>query len=380
MSQAFVINTFFDEEGSVENFLQLIDKATQHPETKALFVLAGDKNGFTSENISAHLQALQIPICGAIFPQIINQKQHYAKGTLICALSEPLDIYNVYNFVDYQENDEFLPDCPWLNQSQNIVVLIDVMSGNNEPFIERLYNHLGPSVPIVGGCAGSATFQPKPCIFSNDGLLSNVAQLIHFPAQLYIGVQHGWQPIAGPFLVTHAEGNKLFSLNYEPAFQVYRKVIEPLVNRSFDNEEFFAIAKEFPLGFDKENDELLARIPLFLEGETLVFPGGIPQNALTYILRGHVDKLIQAASGAIQEAIEQTTTQENKIALNFNCICRYLFLEEDFGKELAAIEAELPLNVPLCGALTLGEIVGSSKGGARLFNNTTVIGLLSTAV
>ncbi len=380
MNQSLVVNVFFDVNGSVENFVQLLNKATQQPETKALFVLACDENGFTPQSIDVHLKALQLPICGASFPQIIYQKQHYTKGTLICSLSKPLDIYNAHNFVDYQRDDAFLPDCEWLNRAQSVIVLIDAMSGNNEPFIDNLYNHLGPMIPIAGGLAGSATFQPKACIFSNQGLLSNVAQLIHFPGKLHIGVQHGWQPIAGPFLVTHSEGNKLFSLNYEPAFQVYRKVIEPLVNRSFDEEEFFAIAKEFPLGFERIGDELLARIPLFLEGETLVFPGGIPQNALTYILRGHLDKLIQAAGNAVHEALEQTNPQDSKIALNFNCICRYLFLENDFAKELSETEAALPPNTPLCGALTLGEIAGSSKGGVQLFNNTTVIGLLSTAV
>jgi|WetSurMetagenome_2_1015567.scaffolds.fasta_scaffold18888_3 hypothetical protein len=378
-TQALVTKIFFDIEGSVENFTSLLKQITQHHDIKAIFILACDANGFTPQYLDAHLQALPMTVCGAIYPKIIYQKQYYTKGTLICALSQPIDVYNSPSLLEYQKEMLLLSACDWLGQARSIIALIDVMCNNSEPFIEELYNYLGPTVPIAGGCAGSATFQSKPCIFTHQGLVANIAQLIHFPGQLHLGVRHGWQPIAGPFLVTHAQGNKLFALNYEPAFQVYRQAIESFVEHAFDNKDFFSVTNEFPLGFDRADEELLTRVPLYAEGETLVCPGSVPQHAMAYVLRGYPEQIIQAANNAAQEAMEHIPAPHTELALNFNCIGRFLFLENNFGKELAGIESVLPPHTLLCGALTLGEIASSNKGGVQLFNNTAVIGLLNTA-
>ncbi|WP_459939537.1 hypothetical protein [Desulfonatronum parangueonense] len=51
---------------------------------------------------------------------------------------------------------------------------------------------------------------------------------------------------------------------------------------------------------------------------------------------------------------------------------RVLFLEHNFDKELAAVEREMPL----VGALTLGEIANTGDAYLEFYNKTSVVGIL----
>lgn len=53
-----------------------------------------------------------------------------------------------------------------------------------------------------------------------------------------VGVVHGWQPISGAFKVTEGDGNRIISLDWIPAFEVYRQVVESHAGASFAGSSF----------------------------------------------------------------------------------------------------------------------------------------------
>ncbi len=52
------------------------------------------------------------------------------------------------------------------------IFYFDALSPNSESFIDSLFYCLG-NIKIIGGGAGSLDFIPRPCIFSNQGLLQD---------------------------------------------------------------------------------------------------------------------------------------------------------------------------------------------------------------
>ena len=69
------------------------------------------------------------------------------------------------------------------------------------------------------------SFEQKPCLFTNQGLIQDAAVLGLLNIESGIGVSHGWERISGPYRVTEVDRNVIKSLDWEPAFDVYRQVV-----------------------------------------------------------------------------------------------------------------------------------------------------------
>ena len=61
------------------------------------------------------------------------------------------------------------------------------------------------------------------------------------------------------------------------------------------------------------------------------------------------------------------------MVLFIDCISRVLYLEEAFAQELSAVHEP---DVPLIGALTLGEIANTGEDYLEFYNKTAVIAVL----
>jgi len=163
-----------------------------------------------------------------------------------------------------------------------------------------------------------------------------------------------------------------------PAFEVYQETVEKISGKSFDNTDFFQLAKGFPFGIVKMAEEMVIRDPIALDGSRLICVGEVPLNSFVYILKGDKDSLITGAAKARQlaEASYWKTVngeKEKPLTTFFaDCVSRVLFLQSDFNEELEAVYA----GYPLLGALTMGEIANTGKNYLEFYNKTSVIGLL----
>ena len=55
--------------------------------------------------------------------------------------------------------------------------------------------------------------------------------------------------LGGPFIATKTNANIVEEINWKPAFEVYRELVEADSGASFDSQDFFDIAKDTPLGW-----------------------------------------------------------------------------------------------------------------------------------
>jgi hypothetical protein len=127
-----------------------------------------------------------------------------------------------------------------------LFVFMDGLSQHISALIESMFNCWGLLPNYIGGGAGSLTFERKSCVFTGEGLLKDAAVFALADIKSGVGVAHGWKPVTGPLKVTEADRNTIISLNWRPAFEVYRETVEKISGKSFDNTDFFQLAKGFP--------------------------------------------------------------------------------------------------------------------------------------
>jgi hypothetical protein len=322
---------------------------------------------------------MPVPVFGGIFPSIIHQGHRLDRGTLVVGLADSVTVAVVS---DLSARGEMLEDirrtCTSVATSPSLITLVDGLAKNIERFVEGLYSLIGPGRDVVGCGAGSLTFVPKPCLFTNHGLVKDAAVVIGLPFTLSRGVQHGWEILDGPYLVTGSHSHVLETLNYQPAFEVYRARVESASGLRFDDHDFFSIAKTYPFGIERLDGDLLVRDPIRVEERTLVCVGEVPENAMVYILKGQAARLVDSAGAAASEARTSYRTRQSAgtpSALVFDCISRVLFLDQEFDRELDAIQRGLGSVRHAFGALTLGEITNTRNGPINLLNKSTVIGV-----
>ncbi|RQD77118.1 FIST N-terminal domain-containing protein [Desulfonatronospira sp. MSAO_Bac3] len=362
--------------GSVESLQSMLQEVQNHGRVKSILILACDANGFTPENVDPVLQECGLPLLGGVFPQIIAEGENLEKGTIVAGLF--YDTVSLY-VPGLSDDDRIMDDAvdEALTgvdvEDRTFFVFVDGLSSRISAFIDGLFNNLGLMPNYIGGGAGSLSFEQKPCLFTNLGLKGDGAVVGVSEVRSGIGVAHGWHPITKTMKVTESEKNRVISLNWEPAFQVYKNAIKEQSGLSFDEKPFFDIAKAHPLGIVKLDAEMIVRDPLFTENDELVCVGEVPVNSFVYILRGNMDSLIEGAVQARDNALNNYHGDRNKASMLFmDCISRVLFMGEEFKKELQAADCGLTT----FGALTIGEIANTGDAYLEFYNKTAVAGIL----
>ena len=367
-----------DKTGSLPGLQGAIDSALENG-AKCLLIFLCSEHTFDIEELPPLFSSLPVPICAGVFPGIIHDFDYSRQGALVCGFIAPL-FPTVIEDIDRQRSDIKLKmkKCLNGNTPAGAIVFIDGQSKGIDNLVSCIYNCLGPTPIVVGGGAGYLDFSHRPCIITAEGCYKNAGVIISLPAPLVLGVRHGWENVAGPFLVTHASDNVIHSINYEPAFPFYKEIIEEHYGESVDFTTFLDVAKSYPLGMAQLNKEFLVRDPLRRNGDYIECAGSVPQNTMIYLLHSEPDKLIQSAALASKELRAKLSpvyeAGEGYYTFTIDCISRELFLGEEYGKELEAIKKELPDKTQTVGVLSLGEIASSSQGTIRFLNKSTVVG------
>jgi len=348
----------------------------QIPAGMALIVFVAEGGKPDLERISQTLNLSGYQYAGALFPRILHGNQVYEEGLIIVPLklkSPPITINGLGNGL-FNLHD--LPDVTEM-QGHSLFILLDGLSKHIADFLRRLYGHFGTQVIYVGGGAGSLSLQQAPCVFSNAGVAQDQAIVIPLQGQIKLGVHHGWRRLMGPLIATEVDKNTVKQINWQPAFSVYRDVIEKETEKTFTKNNFFDIAKGYPFGLEKDDAEDIVRDPIAVTDDgALVCVGEVPENAIIHILKGETDALTKSARMAAEASTEQNTGPL-KLPLIVDCISRILFLGEKFSDELEQINQVFESHggdYPAVGVMTLGEISSMGDGFLEFLNKSVVIG------
>jgi hypothetical protein len=255
-----------------------------------------------------------------------------------------------------------------------LFMLFDAMVPNIGTLLDHLYLHLANRVHYAGGNAGSENFQPMPCLFDGQRVVQNGVLLLLLKNHHGAILEHGYRAPAKTVYATSTSGNRISQIDWRPAFEVYKELVRVQYDVEITPENFYQYAVHFPFGIVRANHHVLVRIPVMLaEDGSLYCVGEVPANSLLTLLEApSVDstETMRVLTEGLASLKDDSTEAE---LLLLYCAGRRMHL----GPEAATAElqefAKLTHSRQVAGAVSLGEIGGSTVHGYPLFHNATLV-------
>lgn len=370
----------FEPTGTPDAFATALERLAVQDTIQAVLVLGCDANGWQPQDVDELIQNASISVFGGIFPQIAYQGRSAERGTLLIGITQQVDIGVVEGLSDAETVfehtlDEWVQTWPLTEPKRTHIVLVDGLASRISELIESLFFTFGVEHNLIGGGAGSLSFEQRPCIITPQGLRQDVALIASLPVASYIGMAHGWASISESVVVTSSTRNVIKSIDWQPAAEVYRTLIRSHSGIEIPADDFFSVAKSYPLGIAKLGTEMVVRDPLMMtEAGELVCVGEVPEGCSVRLLHGKPDMLIAAAHNAAEQALTTAPSGSYPHRFMIDCISRVLFLGDDLYRELDAVSRD----TPVFGAFTLGEIANSGSDYLEFYNKTIVLALLDS--
>lgn len=329
-----------------------------------------EKNADQIPLIQSLCQAKGLQVVGAVFPALIFEGALRSEGCLLKALPESCQTTLIS--CEHQTPDAITDQIAQLEISQtdkqpNLFLVFDAQQPNISDILDQLYLKLHNSVRYSGSNAGSETFQPMPCLFDQDRQLGYGLWALLYETEFDTALAHGYKNFE-PITATSTTGNRIHSINWHNAFEVYQEEIAKRFQQKVTADNFYDFATHFPFGIMRMSGQPLVRIPVAVEEDgTLVCVGDIPEHTVISLLQG-----VEADS---TETLDLLAKQLQKPAPEyqvFYCAGRRMHLGEKTNRELELLTEHFP-QASLSGALSLGEISNDDGQGYPLFHNAAIV-------
>ncbi|HEX5337271.1 MAG TPA: FIST C-terminal domain-containing protein [Gallionella sp.] len=323
-----------------------------------------------------------VPLVGAIFPALVGEGAFLTAGVWLLGFEEmpytalyaalPTDAAGM----ERMTNEMVEGVRAHLDETPDITLfmLFDAMVPNIATLLDDLYLRLANRVHYAGVNAGSETFQPMPCLFDGSRLVQNGVLLMLLHKHRGAILEHGYHAPEQVVYATSTQGNRIGQIDWRPAFDVYRELVQAQYGVEITPENFYQHAVHFPFGIVRANHHVVVRIPVMLgEDGSLFCVGEIPPNAVLTLLQSpqvDSDETLRVLLNGMR-AISGTSSADE--LLLFYCAGRRMHM----GIEAASGElrefAKRSQAQQVAGALSLGEIGSSMERGYPLFHNATLV-------
>lgn len=256
-----------------------------------------------------------------------------------------------------------------------LLLLTDGLAGDQQEIVRGAYSVAGAGVALVGGCAGDDMKMAATAQFHGSRVLANsvVAAAVGSDAPLGIGVRHGWRRVGEPMVVTKSADNRVYSLDGEPALDVYLSRLDAPAEAAVDAAAFTLFAMTHPLGLVRRSQEEHVRFiaDANFEDRSLGCIAEVPQGGMAWIMQGDDASVLEATDRACTDALGALGGRPPVGLLTFDCIARRGVLgESGIRREIGRI-AEHAAGAPVAGFYTYGEIARTS--GIAGFHNQTLV-------
>ncbi|MEM0992085.1 MAG: FIST C-terminal domain-containing protein [Bacteroidota bacterium] len=355
--------------GDTNALQQAFQQLEADEQIRSVLFFMADKTHFSSEIVTSLVQQSSKKIIGGIFPELIFQGERKSTGAMFVFLEYELDCH----LFDLRQNStQFLNVLEQRFKdfglgARSLFIFSDNLGTNSVAFIESLYNFFGINLKYMGGAAGSEAFTPFPCIIDNAGVHQNAAVIGVSNLNARLGVAHGLSAITEPLKVTEAVGTRIKTINWQPAFSLYKEIVEDHAGKVITISNFWDIVQFYPLGIARMDEERILRDLRNIDDTALVTVNPINQGEHVCIMNGDKNSLLEGAERAHDLASEKMAKSDQVFCIN--CVSRGTFLQEDFVKEIESVGERETVN----GILTMGEIASTGYSMPEIFNKTIVV-------
>lgn len=261
-----------------------------------------------------------------------------------------------------------------------LFVLSQGVDVNGSELIAGIKEVVSNDTVVTGGLAGDAGAFQKTYVLCNDKVGSNITAGVAFygsALKIGFGSMGGWEPFGPVRRVTKAKANVLYTLDGEPALELYKKYLG-------DHAKGLpASGLLFPFAILKENGDQTGLIRTILgidekEG-SLTFAGDIPENSIVRLMSAKTANLVNGASGAAQWALSGMGDRQpdDAFAILVSCVGRKLVMADDIEEEVDAVQSVMQKGT-LTGFYSYGEICPFGVvSDCKLHNQTMTVSYFS---
>lgn len=324
----------------------------------------------------------KIPLCGAMFPALVTDSGFVTRGAWLLCLDQMPPGFLLPNLEPDAEAAaariesavmQLLPGEYARADRPTLYMVFDGMLPSIATILDRLYLRLADKVGYAGVNAGNERFQPMPCLFDAENVASDGVLGLLLPADTPFFLEHGYPAPRHFMLATSSEGNRIITIDWRPAFDVYKEIIAGEYGVALTRENFYHFSVHYPFGILRANGDVAVRFPVALcDDGSLQCIGEVPENGMLV--------LMQASSASSDRCIDRLVgnlraggrTLEERPLLTFVCAGRRMHLGDPAAaEELAELKRRSGAST-LFGALSLGEI-GAGESGYPMFHNAALV-------
>lgn len=171
---------------------------------------------------------------------------------------------------------------PWIKA---VEILITTRNMSTTYFCDRM-SEMDEHIQIFGGGAYSKNFDLNDVnVFSEQGgfLDAGVVFVLLGGEELHIRSSYitGWKPLGQKMLITRVEGNRLYELGGEPAYDTYYRYLH------IDNDDaFYHNALEFPISYERNGTSILRVPSQCMEDGSLIMTSEMAVGSMAQISYG----------------------------------------------------------------------------------------------
>ena len=263
-----------------------------------------------------------------------------------------------------------------------IFILSDGLHVNGSALVDGIGSVVGPSVPLIGGLAGDGERFERTLVGADGAPRERlIAALGFYGPAIHIGYGSagGWDRFGPRRRVTRSDGNVLYTLDDEPALDLYERYLGD------EAEGLPGTALYFPLRVFEpghpERDMVRTVLSVDRAARTMTFAGDVPQGWVTQLMRGNFDRLAEGAGEAGRLAHNGASAWPgDKLAILVSCIGRRMLMGQNTLDEVEAAGTGLADVDKRIGFYSYGEISPHRASGcAQLHNQTMTIATLCEA-
>ncbi len=244
---------------------------------------------------------------------------------------------------------------------------------DGEILIRHLVKALGPNLNMFGGMAGDDITFTGTYVFTH-GWSTDYGMIALVLDEERIGMQgmalSGWKPVGIARTVTRSEGNLIFTIDDQPALDIYLRYLGQDRASADDQVNFFdTVGVHYPFQIAREGREpkMCAPIGFDKEKEALICESEVPQGST---FRFSTPPEFDIVDTVLEKAgeLKAKTREEADALLIFSCAGRLSALGPMAQEENEGLQEIW--KVPMAGFYSYGEF-GRGLDGKHDFHSTT---------
>jgi diguanylate cyclase (GGDEF)-like protein len=272
-----------------------------------------------------------------------------------------LQSYISDSFDSYHQAGSNLASAVIRDNTKAIIAFIDGLRGNGEAFLEGIHT-INPNITIAGGLAGDNATFTKTYIFTKESILSEGVvgvSLSSSSLNVYSDYSFNWIPIGKTLTITHAEDNRVYTIDDKSAVETYNYYLGKEVGGQLP-----MVGIEFPLIIQREGN-LIARAVIAKESDdSLIFAGNLRNGDKVRFGYGDADIILAETQKHINNFAEIPVES----IFIYSCMARRRFIPMEIEQETLIYNQIAPTS----GFFTYGEFFTN-----ELLNQSMTILVLS---